>query len=112
MTEDATEPANAQPLGAPDPHQQGEGPAQAVAIAEVAPGGPGEESLSTRSPEEAIDEVDQLLDAVEAALVALDDGTYGRCQACGSAIEPSRLAEDPLARACRSCVSETVLDRD
>jgi hypothetical protein len=81
-----------------------------VAIVEVEPGG--EETLAGRSPEEAIDEVDQLLDAVEEALAALDDGSYGTCRTCGSAIEPERLADDPLARLCRSCADGVTSDQD
>ena len=53
--------------------------------------------------------MDGLLDAVEEALAALDDGSYGTCHACGSTIEPSRLAADPLVRMCGSCGSGTAV---
>jgi len=38
------------------------------------------------------------LDAVEAALRRLDDGSYGTCEECGAAL--GGLDEDPLARRC------------
>jgi RNA polymerase-binding transcription factor len=83
------------------------GPALALAEGEPGtegePGAGGEEAPATRSPEAAIDEVDRLLDAIEAALAALDDGSYGTCRTCGSAIESSRLDADPLVGACGSC---------
>jgi RNA polymerase-binding transcription factor DksA len=40
------------------------------------------------------------LDAVEAALGALDDGTYGRCRHCGQPLPDDLLARDPLAGDC------------
>jgi RNA polymerase-binding transcription factor DksA len=41
----------------------------------------------------------ELLD-VDRALERLDDGTYGRCDACGEAIGDERLASVPAARFC------------
>jgi phosphoserine phosphatase RsbU/P len=43
--------------------------------------------------EDLIAEIDQALERVSA-------GTYGRCETCGDAIEPDRLAADPLVRFC------------
>jgi len=51
----------------------------------------------------AVDAVDGLLDEVERALTRLDDGTYGRCETCGSPIDDERLAELPIVRTCGSC---------
>ena len=51
----------------------------------------------------AVDAVDGLLDEVELALARLDDGTYGRCETCGSPIDDTDLAAHPLARECRPC---------
>jgi hypothetical protein len=48
----------------------------------------------------AVDSVDGLLDEVERALARLDDGTYGRCEACGEPIDDRRLAEFPVTRNC------------
>ena len=52
----------------------------------------------------AVDAVDALLDEVELALARLDDGTYGRCEECGSPIDDDRLAELPIVRTCGRCV--------
>ncbi|MEO6627059.1 MAG: TraR/DksA C4-type zinc finger protein [Aquihabitans sp.] len=40
------------------------------------------------------------LAAVDRALTALDDDSYGRCDACGELIEPDRLRADPVGRQC------------
>ena len=48
----------------------------------------------------AVDAVDGLLDEVELALARLDDGTYGRCEACGTPIDDGDLAARPLVREC------------
>lgn len=56
-------------------------------------------------PESTIDEVDRLLDEVEAALARLDDGTYGTCACCGAAIDDARLTLEPTARTCGACAT-------
>jgi RNA polymerase-binding transcription factor DksA len=50
-----------------------------------------------------VDAVDQLLDEVERALSALDDGTYGRCSSCGEVIDDSVLEGSPTAQHCGPC---------
>ena len=40
------------------------------------------------------------LEEVERALLKLDDGTYGRCEACGEPIAAARLEAMPAARFC------------
>ena len=40
------------------------------------------------------------LDAVEAALTKLDEGTYGQCEVCGNAIPDARLEAMPASRFC------------
>jgi RNA polymerase-binding transcription factor DksA len=57
-------------------------------------------------PEDAVDRVDQLLDEVEQALGRLDDGTYGRCVTCASAIDDQRLAATPTILTCGNCDAE------
>jgi phosphoserine phosphatase RsbU/P len=42
----------------------------------------------------------QLLQAVDAALGRLDQGTFGICESCHDSIEPARLLNDPLVRFC------------
>ncbi len=45
----------------------------------------------------------QHLVEVDAALVRLDEGTYGVCERCGAAIAPGRLEARPTARTCITC---------
>jgi hypothetical protein len=74
-------------------------------------GGPDDSALVTgppagpqpSSPDTAVDEVDRVLDQVELALARLDDGTYGLCATCGSAIDDAHLADNPMAQHCREC---------
>jgi DnaK suppressor protein len=40
---------------------------------------------------------------IRAALSRLDDGTYGRCERCGSAIPLERLEILPMSRLCMPC---------
>jgi DnaK suppressor protein len=47
-----------------------------------------------------LDAVTADLAAVEAALERLDQGSYGRCGACDSAIDDDVLAADPTATTC------------
>ena len=56
-------------------------------------------------PESSIVAVDSLLDAVERSLARLDEGTYGRCDVCGSAIDDERLEREPTAEQCAACAS-------
>lgn len=44
--------------------------------------------------------VEHDLDVVEAAIAALDAGTYGICQVCGEAMPTADLADEPVRRAC------------
>ncbi len=43
------------------------------------------------------------LDDIEAALRRIDEGSYGRCEACGGAMGLQRLRAIPEARFCLSC---------
>ena len=45
------------------------------------------------------------LNDVEAALVKLDNGTFGVCEGCGQPISPDRLEAKPAARLCMECAS-------
>jgi len=47
-----------------------------------------------------VDNVRDLIEKVEAALARLRDGSYGRCEKCGEAIEPERLEALPYATLC------------
>jgi hypothetical protein len=50
-----------------------------------------------------VDSIEALLDQVDGALARLDDGSYGRCESCGTIIADARLAETPTARTCAGC---------
>jgi RNA polymerase-binding protein DksA len=43
---------------------------------------------------------DQVLGEIDAALKRIDEGTYGRCEACGREIAPERLEARPWATLC------------
>ncbi len=47
----------------------------------------------------------EALNDVEAALVKLDNGTFGACERCGQPIAPARLEAKPAARLCMECAS-------
>ena len=46
------------------------------------------------------------LNDVEAALVKLDNGSFGVCEGCGQQIAPDRLEAKPAARLCMECASK------
>src|SRR5689334_18718186 len=50
-------------------------------------------------------QLQESLDAVEAALVRMDEGTYGTCVRCGKAISPARLEAMPSSARCIDCAS-------
>jgi RNA polymerase-binding transcription factor DksA len=52
------------------------------------------------SATDTLEVVDADLRAVEAALGRIDAGSYGRCEVCGSDIDPEVLSIAPLTRAC------------
>jgi DnaK suppressor protein len=43
------------------------------------------------------------LDDVEAAMKRLEEGTYGRCQACGAPLPAEQLEAEPTASRCPAC---------
>jgi DnaK suppressor protein len=47
-----------------------------------------------------VDNAKDLIDKVEHALARIRDGSYGRCEACGEAIEAERLDALPYATHC------------
>lgn len=46
------------------------------------------------------------LDQIDGALKRIEDGTYGRCQACGVEIPEARLEAIPYAAQCVRCASQ------
>jgi DnaK suppressor protein len=49
------------------------------------------------------DNSEHVLRAIDAALVRLDEGTFGTCTSCGRPIEPERLEFLPYATLCIDC---------
>ncbi len=43
------------------------------------------------------------LDEVEEAMKRVEDGSYGRCEACGNTLSDEELDAFPLARRCLPC---------
>ena len=48
----------------------------------------------------------QELEAIEEALLRIENKTYGECEACGQPIEPRRLEVIPETPFCRNCMSQ------
>jgi len=46
------------------------------------------------------------LAAIDAALLRLDAGTYGRCTSCGEPISAGRLAARPASAECMDCMKD------
>jgi len=53
-----------------------------------------------------LEEAEQRLEAIEAALRALERGTYGLCERCGRPIERERLEALPDTTLCLGCQRE------
>jgi RNA polymerase-binding transcription factor DksA len=45
----------------------------------------------------------ETLAEIDAALARVEDGTYGRCESCNTAIPTERLAAMPATRTCVTC---------
>jgi DnaK suppressor protein len=50
-----------------------------------------------------LDHTEQQLKDIEDALNRLEEGTYGKCLACGEVIQPARLEIMPTAAFCIEC---------
>ena len=46
---------------------------------------------------------EHVLQAIDAALARIEDGTFGTCQSCGQQIAPERLEALPHATQCLGC---------
>ena len=60
----------------------------------------GTETFNRERDMSILEQVDAELTDVERALRRIDDGTYGRCEACGQPIDDARLEAVPAARFC------------
>jgi len=60
--------------------------------------------LVDREVDESLEEnAEQIGREIEAALVRIDDGTYGTCDRCGKPIPEERLQAVPYATLCVEC---------
>lgn len=50
-----------------------------------------------------IDTLKRHLDAVDAALERIEEGSYGECRNCGTKISPERMEARPISTKCVSC---------
>jgi DnaK suppressor protein len=65
------------------------------------------QNITERDLAFAIDEHESAeLNAIQAALVRVREGTYGECIACGQAIALARLQASPEADRCVSCQTQ------
>lgn len=67
-----------------------------------------EQSLELENDEvlDALDETERReLQAIDAALARLEEGSYGTCTACRGTIAPERLRALPTATTCRACAA-------
>ena len=55
-------------------------------------------------------DVTRLLTEVDAALLRIDNGSFGMCEKCHDAIEPERLIADPLIKLCLGDLTQKQLD--
>jgi RNA polymerase-binding transcription factor DksA len=61
------------------------------------------EHVDSSTARRSVDDIERLLDGVEAALGRLDEGTYGVCVSCGSPLTDERLTASPTATRCAAC---------
>jgi RNA polymerase-binding transcription factor DksA len=64
------------------------------------PGDSGSETFELEKTVSLLDQVEEELQEVEAAFQRLEDGSYGRCQACGRPVGDERLEAMPATRFC------------
>jgi RNA polymerase-binding transcription factor DksA len=75
---------------------------EALTLISQHPADVGTETFDRERDLSILEQVEAELAEVEQALGRLDEGTYGRCEACGGPIEDARLEARPEARLCRS----------
>jgi len=84
--------------GHPDGRPGDGGPAESPS-ADQRPAGT-DDAFEREKEFSVLDQVAAELAEVDRALERLDEGTYGRCDACGEPIADERLAAQPAARLC------------
>jgi sigma-B regulation protein RsbU (phosphoserine phosphatase) len=74
-----------------------------------------EHILSLESGADTAPSAKQLVGEIDAALARMDDGSFGICLSCHTAVEPDRLLQDPTVEVCLDCLSpveQRELERD
>lgn len=64
-------------------------------------------AIATEQEERAVtaEQLDHQIDVVDRAIAKVNEGSYGRCDDCGGAIDDARLDALPTAIRCLSCQS-------
>jgi DnaK suppressor protein len=62
----------------------------------------------TLAREAAVEPAGRELVEIDAALLRIDEGSYGRCQACGGPMGLQRIRAIPEARFCVGCSSQVL----
>ena len=75
---------------------------EALTLISQHPADVGTETFDRERDLSILEQVEAELAEVEQALGRLEEGTYGRCEACGGSIEDARLEARPEARLCRA----------
>lgn len=91
-------PAPSEPTGEAPPASESPEVPSALEVSRQPPAPPEEDE--TASAEFTLTEAAAELDAVEAALRRLEDGSFDTCEICGEPIGRDRLLENPLLTRC------------
>lgn len=71
-----------------------------ISVADQHPADSATETLDKEVGHALLEQVQSDLDDVDRALAKLEEGSYGKCEACGAPIGDERLAAMPAARYC------------
>ena len=64
-------------------------------------------AVLSRAGRDRTEDPESELNRIEAALRRIDDGSYGVCDACGSAIGAQVLLANPASPLCSACAART-----
>lgn len=65
-----------------------------------------EDQFGHAQSEALSEETSAALKRVQGAVQRIDEGTYGKCTACGAMIDTDRLGVDPTAELCMTCAKQ------
>ncbi len=78
-------------------------PSGGLSNAPLQPADLGSHSIEEEVTLDLLENEEQLIEQINAALDRLNEGLYGRCAACGQVIARKRLQALPYARHCVAC---------